>query len=89
MLYYGVWNMEFIKKTAGGKHAWYMTDKGYKVRKPLGVVNSALGEDLDKANVEDFVEDFIVDKEMVEKFNKRVKKSLWTRIKEWVRCMFL
>lgn len=32
--------IKLLKITAGGRHAWYATDKGFSVRKPLGAAVS-------------------------------------------------
>lgn len=30
------------RKTAGGNHGWYETDKGFEIRKPLGVIDAGI-----------------------------------------------
>ena len=30
--------LRLLRKTSGGYHGWYETDKGFNVRKPLGMV---------------------------------------------------
>lgn len=67
--------LEFIRQTSGKRHAWYKTDQGFLVRKPL---TDAEAESFERIT------------EVVHEEIKRVikKRSIWQKIRDFFKRLY-
>jgi hypothetical protein len=72
--------VSFIRKTAGGRHAWYETDEGFRIRKPLEVMNILTPEER--------VSGIIPQKDGQAMTPKAPQVGWWVRLKSWFKKLW-